>query len=185
MTFTIRPAIETDCAALAAVHIAGWNATYQGIVPQDYLDSLDGTSRAVQWKEWLASGQTQALIAHDENNNPAGFISFGTLRTPPPGLSPIRPLYSAEIYAIYILPEYWRQGLGRQLLRAAALKLKDMKHSSLCLWVIEKNHRALDFYKALSGERCGSREIDVGGTKLKELAIGWRKTQPLMTEQTP
>ena len=78
-------------------------------------------------------------MAYDENGTAAGFVNFGKIKTAPPGMSPIRPLYSGEIYALYILPAYWRQGLGTLLIGQAAQELTLMKHKSLCLWVLEKN----------------------------------------------
>ena len=176
MTFAIRSATESDIPALARIHVAGWRDSYEGIVNRTFLDDLTEDQRVADWQKWFAEGVMQTLIAEDEAGIPCGFISFGKLRTPIPGGSPIRPLYSSEIYAIYILESYQRKGLGRQLMRAAALKLKEMKHRSACLWVLEKNEKAISFYKELGGQRCGKKDIEIGGTKVKEVAYGWRDT---------
>jgi GNAT superfamily N-acetyltransferase len=141
---------------------------------------LDEESRAADWRNWLGEGKTQAQIARDENGAPAGFVSYGPLRTPPPGMSQIRPLYSSEIYALYILPAYWRQKLGTQLMGAAALHLRTLRHRSLCLWVLERNKRAVTFYKARGGQRCGKKEVEIGGAALTDIAMGWRDTVPLL-----
>jgi ribosomal protein S18 acetylase RimI-like enzyme len=180
MSFTIRAATTNDIPALAHIHVEGWKASYGGIVNEQFLDSLTEEKQAADWQRWFGEKNMEVLIAHDAVGKPAGFTSFGKLRTPIPGGSPIRPLYTAEIYAIYILPQYWRQGLGRQLMGAAALKLKDMKHKSLSLWVLEKNTQACEFYKSLGGQRCGKKDIDVGGTKVKDVAYGWRSTESLL-----
>lgn len=170
----ITPCTLADADDLAHIHVEGWRASYGGLVPQDFLDGLDVAARAKNWAEWLNSGETTALIARDASGKAAGFISFGKLRTAPPGMSPVRPVYTAEIYALYILPEYWRHGLGRQLMAAAATALRTQKHRSLCLWVMEKNPRAMPFYKALGGQRCGSKTVEIGGKTLSEIAFGWR-----------
>ena len=180
MPFTIRPATEIDIPAIAFIHVAGWRDSYGGIVRQEFLDNLSVEEKEKNWRDWFKDGTMQVLLALDGAGKPCGFISFGKLRTPVPGGSPIRPPYSAEVYAIYILHDSQRQGLGRQLMREAALKLKDMKHRSLCLWVLEKNARAVEFYKKLGGQRCGKKDIEVGGTKVKDVAIGWRDTAGLM-----
>ena len=178
MNFTLRDATEDDAASLAQMHIAGWRAAYDGLVDQAVLDTLDATERARDWTGWMADGLTPLIASLDGRD--AGFISFGKLKTPPPGLSPIRPLYSAEVYALYLLPDFWRQGLGRQLLSAAAIRLKDQRHKSLCLWVMEKNRRANDFYKALGGQRCGKKQADVGCKMLTEVCYGWRDSSNLI-----
>lgn len=181
----IRPATPADIHDLALIHVGGWQSSYEGLVPPEFLAGLDPAQYAKNWAEWLGAGTTDALIAYDSEGNPAGFISFGKLRTPIPGMSPIRPLYSAEIYAIYILPAYWRAGLGRRLIAAATLALRDKKHKSVCLWVMEGNKRAVAFYKALSGQRIGNKKVEVGGRMLSEIAFGWRDTTPLLTNTGP
>lgn len=169
----IRPCTPEDASALAHIHIEGWRASYVGLVAQSFLDELDKNKRAGDWVKWLGEG-TEALIARDDAGNPAGFIAFNKLMTPPPGMSPVRPLYTAEILALYILPAYWRQGLGKQLMRAAVTRLKERKHKSLCLWTLEKNTRGNAFYKALGGQRCGKKDVTIGNQKLTDVCYGWR-----------
>ena len=79
---------------------------------------------------------------------------------------------------------YWRQGLGRLLMREAASGLAAMKHESLCLWVLQKNKRAAEFYKALGGQRCGRMSIEVGGRTLEDVAFGWRNTRELLQKSS-
>lgn len=172
----IRQPSPDDIQDLARIHVAGWQAAYGELIDQSYLDAQNTDEYAENWTRWLQSPDFSALIAHDSDGKAAGFVSFGRLRTPPPGMSPIRPLYAAEIYALYILPEYWRGGLGRQLIGAAAESLKERKLRSLCLWVLEGNSRAVAFYKALGGQKCGTKRIEIGGRTVSEAAFGWRDT---------
>ena len=172
MSFTIRTADAGDAGALAAIHIAGWQAAYGGLVDQAFLDALSVEERAANWRTWLADGTAHVLIAENPAREAAGFASFGPLRTPPPGMSQIRPLYTAEIYALYLMPDIWRQGLGSQLMAAAAEKLRENRHKSLCLWVLEGNRRAIAFYKKRGGQKCGTKQADIGGRLLPECAFG-------------
>ncbi len=178
----IRPAGHDDAAAIAHVHIAGWRASYGGLVDQDYLDGLDVTERTKNWQDIFAKNETDTLVACDAAGAIYGFTSFGKLRTPPPGMSPIRPLYASELYAIYILPDYWRQGSGRQLMSASVKMLQQKKFKSLCLWTPEKNTRGVAFYKNLGGERCGKKEIEIGPSKLREICFGWRDSTLLIVD---
>jgi ribosomal protein S18 acetylase RimI-like enzyme len=180
VVFSVRRANKEDIEALAHIHVQGWKAAYGGIVDQDYLDSMNEDYHLEKWKEWIEGDLSSTLMAFDNDNNPAGFVSYGRLRTPPPGMSPIRPLYSGEIYAIYILSDYWRQGLGKLLLQEAAKGLAEMKHKSMCLWVLKKNSRAVGFYKKMGGERCGKKDIEIGPSTHLEIAFGWRDTGDLI-----
>jgi len=39
-TLTIRPATPYDAQAIARIRVQGWRFAYQGLISQDYLDSL-------------------------------------------------------------------------------------------------------------------------------------------------
>jgi len=175
---TIRKATQEDIPAIAALHIEGWKGAYGGLVDQAYLDSLSVEQRTKDWQGWMASGESDSLIA-ELDGRAAGFITTGRTKTPPPGSSPIRPLYSAEIYALYLHPDFWRRGIGTQLLKQAARDLKDQKHSSLCLWVMDGNARGKAFYEKMGGQKVGSKIVEVGPNKLKEACYGWRDTSAL------
>jgi ribosomal protein S18 acetylase RimI-like enzyme len=175
----IRPADPQDIAAIAALHIEGWKGAYGGLVDQNYLDSLSIEKRIQDWEGWMAAGESKTLIAEEEGR-PAGFVTTGRTKTPPPGSSPIRPLYSAEVYALYLHPDFWRKGIGTGLLRQAATDLKIEKHSSLCLWVLDGNTRAKAFYEKMGGQKVGSKIVEIGPSKLKEVCYGWRDIRPFL-----
>jgi ribosomal protein S18 acetylase RimI-like enzyme len=174
----IRKATQDDIPAIAALHIEGWKAAYGGLVDQGYLDSLSVEQRIKDWQGWMAAGESETLIA-EIGGKPSGFITTGRTKTPPPGSSPIRPLYSAEVYALYLDPSAFRQGVGTALLKQAAADLKDQKHSSLCLWVLDGNARAKAFYEKMGGQKVGSKMVEIGPSKLKEACYGWRDTASL------
>lgn len=177
----IRKATQEDIPAIARLHIEGWKAAYGGLIDQGYLDGLSVEQRTRDWTGWMAAGESDTLIA-EVDDQPAGFITTGRTKTPPPGSSPIRPLYSAEVYALYLHPDVWRRGIGGALLRKAAEDLKAQKHSSLCLWVLEGNARARSFYEKMGGQKVGSKVVEIGPTKVKEACYGWRDTSPLLIQ---
>lgn len=178
---TIRPYTRDDIPAIADVHVKGWQSSYSGIVDQGYLDDLKVEDKIKSWTEIIDKDDTFGLVAENDQGEIIGFTSFGRLRTPPPGMSPIRPLYASELYAIYILPEYWRQGIGTQLISASAQRLKDEKFPSFCLWVLDKNKRANAFYKKIGGQRCGKMMIEIGPDTVKEVCYGWRDINAVIT----
>lgn len=175
----IRKATQDDIPAIASLHINGWKAAYGGgLVDQAYLDSLSVEQRIKDWQGWMAAGESQTLIA-EKDGQAVGFITTGRTKTAPPGSSPIRPMFSAEVYALYLDQSVWRQGVGTALLKQAAIDLKELKHSSLCLWVLDGNARAKAFYEKMGGQKVGSVKVDIGPNKLKEICFGWRDTSDL------
>ena len=175
----IRQAVKADAEAIAKIHIAGWRSSYGGLVEQDYLDELSIEEKSSDWSKWLSEDTVQVLMAETGDGTACGFSGFGKLRTPIPGMSPIRPLYTGELYALYIMEEFWRQGIGTKLMGKTARVLLDMKHKSMSLWVLKKNKRAVSFYKDMGGQRCGKKPTTIGNTELLDVAFGWRDTTAL------
>lgn len=180
----IYKATQKEADILGVLHVEGWRGAYGGIINQEYLDELKPGEKADLWTEWLDNPEIKADIAYIDNH-PVGFVAYGRIHTPPPGQSAIRPLYTAEILALYILPDYWRKGVGTALLKHAARELKPMKHTSMCLWVLDKNKRACGFYEAMGATRIGKHFVEIGGTKAKEVCYGWRYTHDLIQDKSP
>lgn len=175
MTVKIRTTTIDDITDLAAIHVAGWEGAYGGLIDQDYIASQTIEKRTADWMEWLKDDAVDRLIAVDDDSGRAvGFVAYGPLRTAPAGMSKIRPLYSSEIYALYLLPDVWRQGVGSALIAQVAAHLKEKKHNSMCLWVLDKNKRACDFYQAKGGQRVGKKMVEFGPSKMKEVCYAWR-----------
>jgi len=180
MSLEIRQATEADISELARIHLSSKRAAETGIIDQAFLDAKSQEEYEQKWVGFLASEDSQKYLGFLDDE-PVGFISFGQLRTPPPGTSKIRPLYSSEIFAIYIDPDYFKRGYGASLLRFAVGELQKQKHQSLCLWALKDNKRACGFYDAMGGQRIGKKIVEFGPTKAKEVCYGWRDLS-LITE---
>ena len=63
---------------IAIVHVRSWQAAYRGLVPQDYLDSLDAEQRRPVWECIL--GETQwpraGTFVAEEGEHVVGFASI-------------------------------------------------------------------------------------------------------------
>ena len=181
MTLEIREATQSDIPDIAKIHVAGWQGAYGGIVDQGYLDNFTVEVRTEKWKEHFDNGESQALIAYMDDKA-VGFVDYGSLKTPPAGMSKIRPLYSSEIYALYLQPEYYRQGVGTTLMQQAVARLKEQKHQSVCLWVLDKNKRGCSFYEKIGGKRVGKKMVEFGPTKAKEVCYAWRDINDILNK---
>lgn len=178
---TIRPATEDDIPAIARIHVPAKQKAYAGAVDADYLQSKTFEEYEGVWTRYMAAEDATQYLAFVDDQ-PAGVISFGRLRTPPPGTSRIRPLYAAEIFGIHVHPDHWKKGVGRVLMQQAVNDLKDQKLRSLCLWVIKGNDNAIGFYDHMNGQRIGKRDIEIGPSKVKEICYGWRDTSVIVSD---
>jgi GNAT superfamily N-acetyltransferase len=90
------------------------------------------------------------------------------------------------MYALYVLREQWRCGVGTALMQAGMQELRDLGMRKAMLWVLRDNLRARHFYERLGwtpDERTVSQ--DYGGRQLEALCYrhsvhGFQKTLFLM-----
>ena len=164
----IRPAQPEDAPRLADVHIRAWHETYRGIMPDKALDDLSIARSTEAWAKRLAALPDRhfVAVALDARQQIVGFVSAGPKRLPElPS--------DGEVHAINLVSEAKRQGVGVQLMRAAAQHLADSGFQSLGLWVLERTMAARAFYERLGGRVAARREEDFVGARLIELGIVW------------
>jgi L-amino acid N-acyltransferase YncA len=171
MNFTIRHAGIEDAASIASVHVESWKTTYAGIVPADYLASLSSAGRTESWREQLQQATALILVAEDATGV-IGFACGGKLREPIDG-------FDAELYAIYLLHQQQKQGVGRMLTRKLAQDLRRQGFKSLVVWVLARNPAA-GFYARLGGSPVAEKEIEIGGAWLTEIAFAWTNLDDLI-----
>jgi len=84
------------------------------------------------------------------------------------------PLYTGEIYVLYLLPAYQRQGIGRQLTISEVERLVEQEMHSLLIRVLQANAPARRFYEALGGHLVPEVEeqIEERGAVLEQVAYG-------------
>ena len=158
MNIIIKPMeSDSEIRGKAYVHWKAWQETYTGLVDQGYLDNLTlekCTDIAFHW-------QNNIFVAKD-NDKVIGFVGYGAHRddTLPE---------TGEIFAIYILKEYYDQKVGYKLMTAAIEKLSE--YGEIVVWVLEGNHRAIKFYK-----KCGFK---FDGTT-KQIKLGTINTEMRM-----
>jgi ribosomal protein S18 acetylase RimI-like enzyme len=167
-----RAAVPDDAAAIARVQVSTWRATYRGIVPGAFLDGIRVDEWAARRRGDLETPGSVALVA-EEGGVAIGFLLAGRARGGPPG-------HDAEVHALYVLRERQRRGVGRRLLRDGAAAVAARGHRSLLLWVLRDNAPARAFYERLGGRVVASKEIEIGGAALPEVAYGWPDLGPLL-----
>jgi len=160
---SIRPAGVRDAAAIAHVHVHSWLTTYKGLVPEEYLASLNEAERVPLWQDWLTR-DISVFVAEIEGKV-VGFAGGGPVREPLAN-------YDAELYTIYLLEEVQGRGIGKELLSAVAKSLVGKGHTSMLVWVLEQNP-AVGFYEKTGAQRLTSKQIEIGGASLNEVALGW------------
>lgn len=167
----VRQAKADDAARIGRVHVESWRSSYRGTLPDELLDGLSAERRAQYWQERIAedlgSGSAQRVfVAQRSDGELVGFAAAGPDREADSG-------FDGELYAIYLLEEHKRKGLGRRLLGAVCEWFAALGYRSFRVWVLARNP-ARAFYEGLGGELAGSRPMEIGGSDYEEVAYGWR-----------
>ncbi|MCI1930114.1 MAG: GNAT family N-acetyltransferase [Clostridia bacterium] len=138
MNIKIRQADLEDVYTISRIYALSWKSAYKGIVPQKYLDELKYDFWVPSFQKWLNKNVTAQLIF--VNEVPVGCVAYGKARDE-------RFADWGEIVSIYLLPDYYRKGLGQILLKAALTDMKTKGYKNCYLWVLKENGNARDFYE--------------------------------------
>jgi len=163
----IRPATLEDATAIARVHVASWQSTYRGMLPDEFLASLSETGYAERWKRVIGDGSSKVYVAED-GGEVVGFASGGRERAGETG-------YTGELYAIYVIDAAQRRGFGRELVRATVAGLRELGLDDMIIWVLRDNQPARSFYERLGGVYVRGQPITIGSVTLEEVSYGWRR----------
>lgn len=154
----VRPANVADAAQIAEIHVRSWQGGYEGLMPHDYLDGLDPRQRSEMWgrsleqADWSRGG---TLVVSDDDARLVGFAHLRESRDDDADVTRI-----GEIWAIYLAPQSWGQGLGRELLATALQRLAEAGYDQVTLWVLDTNARARRFYEAAGFQPDGAVKVD-------------------------
>ncbi len=145
----VRPAVPEDARLVEDLRLTSWRSAYRGLVADAFLDVLDVTPEGVERvRTRLTDGGSTELLAYLDGR-PVGMAAAG------PGRDEDLPA-AVELYALYVLPDAFGQGVGQALLDAAG--------PTSTLWVLEHNTRARAFYARNGLVPDGERKLfDAGG----------------------
>jgi ribosomal protein S18 acetylase RimI-like enzyme len=164
----VRAARAADAAELSRVHRESWRTTYAGILPLAVVARETGRKSEAEWRRRLADRTpgSATWVAERGAHGIVGFASCGEAR------GGVIAGFDAEIYALYVLQDHQRRGVGRSLVRECARHFVRHGLFAFHLWVLKAN-RARLFYEAIGGQVVGERTERLGRHDFGEIAYGW------------
>ena len=142
MDFTIRLGQPADAYAIADIHVRGWQSAYAGHLDGTWLASLTAEAWSRSWHPRLADPARIAPLIAEVDARVVGFASVG----PVDEAFPMTPDY-AELYTLYVDPDFYSRGVGSTLLKASEDVLLATGYKRALLWCYEFNHGARRFYE--------------------------------------
>ena len=177
---TIRPATPNDAQAVARIRVQGWRFAYQGLISQDYLDSLSVAEDTERMRGYLSQfpqnsplsrsefvqgsgdGEKQSFMLAVRGNAVLGFCRFSATPDKIDRADRATPgeTMNGRLHALYIDPGALGQSIGHTLMNHALSTFAAWGCERATLWVLEGNSRAISFYER-QGWRCtGATNVD-------------------------
>ena len=169
---TIRPAVEADTRAMVKVNVDTLKATYAHFYPPHLLAARTYEAVEASWRPRLWHSPTieeYPFVAETEAGEIIGVLICGPIADPD---------YQAEIFTLFVLPDYHNQGIGKKLVQGAVTKLLERNLTSMVVWVL-KDNPAQYFYEAIGGEQVREKVVERNNTKLIEIGHGWHRIETI------
>jgi len=134
----IRDAGPEDAAALNRVRSLSWRSAYDGLLPAELIRVATGPGGAERQREFLSADPARHALLAETGGGAVGMAVYGPDRQPDG---------DAELYVLYVLPEYWSKDVGRPLMDRVVEGAHAEGYTRLSLWVLSANLRARRFYE--------------------------------------
>jgi GNAT superfamily N-acetyltransferase len=179
----VRRAELADAAAIASSHVRSWQAGYADVISSDFLRDLGRNlpQHTLHWQTLILGGEAEGrfMLVGEVDGEVAGHLSGGAYRGTDAGERPRGGAYRGtdtgepplgEVYACYVDPAHWRQGVGSALMACALERLAQAGYSQAALWVLADNVGARAFYEHHGWLADGAHKIyELAGERYPEV----------------
>jgi GNAT superfamily N-acetyltransferase len=167
----VREATPDDTDAIVAVTAAGWRTAYRHIVAPEKLADLP----VKRWRHEVRVGLRRPVedafsFVAEIDGEFAGYCFVAA-----PSREPDEGQNVAELVALYVEPDRWRQGAGEALMAVAMDRLSQLPYDEVILWTFEENTPAITFYERHGWSRDGGKKVH---PRSGEPAIRFRQRVP-------
>ena len=165
-TFTVRPASMRDAKSIADIHNATVCEAFKSVVPDAPVPVAALEKSQAFWREAIEYAEPQVHVALD-GEKMVGFVGFDRSRDKG------TPQTMGEIWAIYVAPGYWGQGVGLALWDTAREGLQEEGCTQVTVWVPIANDRALRFHELAGFKRepNSAKTVPIGNVKVEEIRL--------------
>ena len=158
----IRLSETSDSLRIAEIQIATWRSAYSGIVPEQFLSSMSVAAHERSWRGHIGHPHSPLFVA-TRAAECIGFCHVTPARDPDLD-------GCAEVVAIYVAPQWQRQGAGGLLVSSALEFAASSRYESLTLWVLALNSAGRSFYEQAGFTTDGhQKQFSISGTVLDEV----------------
>lgn len=140
----IRQALPNDAKSIKEIHVAAYQTSYRGYLPDDELNTMAVTEERIQrTAEYLK--KVEGWVVEDNGK----IIGFAYVAYPEPE--------AFEINLLYVHPDYYRKKAGSTLLSFLCQEKKKQEYKRLIVWTL-KNGPSIGFYKKMGLNQIAGEE---------------------------
>jgi len=162
---TYREARLVDCETVARVLVRSWRESFADLVPQSVMDRITVESRIDAFEKRFQTDSYRMFVAEVAD---LGIIGFADCGQPREKID----TYQAELYAIFLLPEFQGTGVGRRLFSMCVEAVVKSGKSSMYLLAFEASpYRS--FYDKMGGKLVRKRPVEIEGMTFDAVVYGW------------
>jgi GNAT superfamily N-acetyltransferase len=160
----IRPSQRTDAHSMSRIYVQTWQDTYLSVVPYGYLSTMSVAQHEKAFYTELNSRQITGFVAEDAGRV-IGFITGGYERQGDD-------IYDGEIYALYVLKNLQRRGIGAKLVSAMAMQFDRSGIYTMLVRVLKHNPYRR-FYRKINGTYIKAERMPFAGEVMEVEIYGW------------
>jgi ribosomal protein S18 acetylase RimI-like enzyme len=155
----IREASIGDAEAIGRLQLHSWQDAYRGLLPADYLDTLEEADFTAKWTSTIEQlGDRASVLAADDGAEVVGFVHAG----------PSEQSAGAQIFAMHVSPPLRGHGIGFDLHDLALRRLRSYGFDEVELWLLKDNLRARRFYERQGWQNDGEERLGMPPTDAVE-----------------
>ena len=144
---------------MGRVNVESWQHAFRGLVSAEFLSAISVEHQAHRFRRYLQPDSGVEAYVAELAGEVLGYLCLG------PNRNPEAPADTEELYAIYVLPNAWRTGVGRALHEHALMRFRARGATYATLWVFSENAPARAFYESLGWELTDSTSEVMVGTQ--------------------
>ena len=141
---TFQIAQTQDAGRLANLRRRSWEAAYRGIYRDELLDGYDMEEHTARILRQIENPDYRVYVI-ESDGVAVGFLMFSRWDTP------LYKNFPVCLNALYLVPEAFRQGIGRQAVNLTSDWCRENGYDSFFLSCSLHNRRARAFYEAMGG----------------------------------
>ena len=162
MTIIIK-SMETpeEIEEKSLVHWQTWREAYDNLLPAEFQETM-----TLERCRFFSQKYPENTLIAIDGMKVVGFISYGNFRD--------ETIQAGEIIALYVLKDYYGEGIAQKLMKEALTTLEQF--SEIFLWVLKENKRAIAFYQKMGFIVDGQEKILELGKPITEIRMVCKKS---------